>query len=81
MKLILGKQPRKYLRSVDAPTRAKLGRALDALGRGQGDVVKLAGHDNEYRYKIEHYRIIFSYDRAAGAVNVIEINTRGNISY
>ena len=47
----LKKQAQKYLDSVDERTRRKLYRALDQLSRWEGDIVRLAGTENCYRYK------------------------------
>ena len=80
MELVLEKQPRKYLASVDAPTREKLNRALERLKELDGDIVRLAGTKNLYRMKVQHYRIIFSYD--GGKLIIVEtIDTRTNIKY
>lgn len=81
MELKLKKQPQKYLASVDAKTRAKLWRALEELSRLEGDIVPLAGTKDTYRYKIDHYRIIFQRVRGELVITVIEINTRTNIKY
>lgn len=81
MELKLKKQARKYLESVDSKTRQKLYRALDELSRLEGDIVPLSGAPNMYRYKIEHYRIIFELKKGEVIITVIEINTRTNIKY
>ena len=80
MNLELKKQPRKYLSSVDAPTRSKLEKALEGLKELKGDIVHLSGTHNKYRLKIEHYRVIFSY--SGGKIIIVEtIDTRTNIKY
>ena len=81
MELILKKQPQKYLRSVDAKTRQKLYRALEQLSRLEGNIVPFAGYTSRYRYKIDHYRIVFDWVRGQLIITVIEINTRTNIKY
>ena len=81
MKILLQKQPIKYLESVDQPTRNKLYRALDKLKNLDGDIVKLKGYDNLYRFKIQHYRILFSIDCQGNIIIVSAINTRTNIKY
>uniref|UniRef100_UPI003FEE5EC5 type II toxin-antitoxin system RelE family toxin n=1 Tax=Dysosmobacter welbionis TaxID=2093857 RepID=UPI003FEE5EC5 len=81
MELRLQKQPIKYLESVDQPTRNKLYRALDKLKNLDGDIVKLKGYDNLYRFKIQHYRILFSIDREGNIIIVSAINTRTNTKY
>ena len=77
----LKKQPQKYLDSVDAKTRAKLHKALDRLSRMEGDIVPLKGTKDCYRYKLEHYCILFRWEKGALVIIVIEINTRTNIKY
>lgn len=81
MKLLLKKQPKKYLASVDANTRKKLWHALDEVSRLEGDIKRLAGQDNMYRYKIAHYRILFTIDKDGCIIIVSAINTRTNIKY
>ncbi|MEF9973653.1 MAG: type II toxin-antitoxin system RelE/ParE family toxin [Clostridia bacterium] len=80
MQIRLLKQPQKYLASVDAPTRKKLEKALYALARLEGDIVRLKGTDY-FRYKIAHYRIIFRIDDPGELIIVSTINTRTNIKY
>lgn len=81
MEIRLEKQPRKYLESVDEPTRKKLWKALEKLRQLEGDIVPLKGKRNLYRYKILHYRIIFRWIRGELVISVIEIDTRTNIKY
>lgn len=81
MEVQLKKQPQKYLDSVDAKTRAKLYKALDRLSRMEGDIVPLKGTKDCYRYKLEHYRILFRWEMGALVIIVIEINTRTNTKY
>lgn len=81
MEIVLKKQPRKYLASVDTNTRNKLEKALDELSRLEGDIVCIDKKKSRYRYKIPHYRIIFEWVRGEIVITVIEINTRTNIKY
>lgn len=81
MEIKLKKRAQKYLDSVDAVTRKKLYKALDQLSRFEGDIVRLAGSTNRYRYKIAHYRILFEYNKGDIVIIVVEINTRTNIKY
>lgn len=80
MELRLKKQPQKYLRAVDEKTRKKLLKALDQLSRLEGNIVPITGN-NKYRYKIDHYRILFEWVKGEIIITVIEINTRTNIKY
>lgn len=81
MEIQLMKQPRKYLASVDANTRKKLWKALEELSRLEGDIRPLKGQKNKYRYKIPHYRILFTREKGSIIITVLEINTRTNIKY
>ena len=81
MEVKLLKQPQKYLASVDAPTRRKLLKALDRLSRLEGNIVPLAGQPGIYRYKLEHYRILFRWEKGEIIIVVFQIDTRGNTHY
>lgn len=81
MEIRLAKQPQKYLSRVDRNTRRKLDKALDQLSRLEGNIVPLGGQKNRYRYKIDHYRIIFEWVHGEIVITVIEINARTNIKY
>ena len=81
MEIRLKKRAQKYLDSVDENTRRKLYKALDQLSRLEGDIVRLAGTENRYRYKIAHYRILFEWNKGDIIILVIDINTRTNIKY
>ncbi|MCD7829439.1 MAG: hypothetical protein LUG58_03290 [Clostridiales bacterium] len=54
---------------------------MDQLSRLEGDIVRLAGYQSRYRYKIDHYRIAFDWVKGEIIITVIEINTRSNIKY
>ncbi len=81
MEIRLSKQAQKYLDNADKNTRKKLNKALDRLSNLDGNIVPLKGTPNRYRYKIEHYRIIFERKKGELIIIVIEINTRTNIKY
>ena len=81
MEIRLKKQPEKYLRMVDEKTRKKLYKALDQISRFEGNIVPLSGYKSRFRYKIDHYRIVFDWVRGEVVITVIEINTRTNIKY
>ena len=81
MEIRLKKQPQKYLMAVDENTRKKLYKALDQIKELEGNIKKLKGYKNLYRYKIAHYGILFSLDTTIEIITVEEINTRTNIKY
>ena len=81
MELYLKKQPQKYLASVDERTRRKLWNALEEIKTFSGNIDRIEGYKNRYRYKIDHYRIIFDWVKGEIIIVVVEINTRTNIKY
>lgn len=81
MQIILSRRAQKYLDSTDANTRQKLYKALEKLSRLEGDIRPLKGRPDHYRYKIAHYRILFTWIKGEIYIKVIDINTRTNIKY
>lgn len=81
MDIRLARQAQKYLAKVDDATRKKLYKALDQIAVLEGDIVGLKGYQNRYRYKLDHYRIIFEWVKGEIIIKVIEINTRTNVKY
>lgn len=81
MEIKLSKRAQKYLDSVDSNTRKKLYKALDKLSKLEGDIKRLEGYKNRYRFKINHYRITFERFKGEIIIHVVEINTRTNIKY
>lgn len=71
----------KYLESVDKKTRKKLYKALEQISEFKGNIKRLEGYKNRYRYKLEHYRITFDWIKGEIIITVIEINTWSNIKY
>lgn len=78
MELILKKRAQKYLDSVDANTKKKLYKALNKLAELDGDIKRLEGYPDRYRFKIDHYRIIFERVKGELIIVVIEITTRSD---
>ena len=61
---ILSKQAQKTIQRADKTTANRLRKHIERIERNEGDIVKLkltrGGMKEElYRYKIDHYRIIF----------------------
>lgn len=82
MKTILSKQAKKYLDKIeksDKKVYAKLLEGINDIENLDGDIKKLAGRDNEYRYKIFQYRIIFAPDFSNNEIFIKEIGSRGDI--
>lgn len=77
MKIVLSKQARKYLLKQTGKTRKKLDKAIFNLEELNGDIKRIG--DNQYRFKIEYFRILFSI--IEDVIYIDEINTRDNIKY
>jgi len=74
----LGKQPEKYLVKCTQKSYEKLSNALIDLEELNGDIKKLQGRKDEYRFKVPPYRIIFKYDKIDKMILVMKIDTRGD---
>lgn len=81
MTVTLEKQPKKYLQSVDDATRRKLLKGIENIQSMTGDIKKLKGTANQYRYKIAHYRILYEWRQSENQIIITAINTRTNIKY
>ena len=81
MTVIVEKQPKKYLQGVDEATRRKLLKGIDNIQTMTGDIKKLKGTANTFRYKIAHYRIIYKWRQSESTIIITEINARTNIKY
>ena len=81
MNIRLKKQPQKYLAAVNESTRIKLLQGIDDIKELRGDIKKLRGTASLYRYKINHYRIIFEWENGQDIIIIETINTRTNIKY
>lgn len=78
MELLLSKQAQKYYTKADKNTQKKFDKAFDDIKLGQGDIKRLAGR-NEYRYKLYHYRIIYTVNDNRLLITIIKIGTRSDI--
>jgi mRNA interferase RelE/StbE len=81
LEIRLNKQPQKYIAAVDKNTRNKLYRALANISELKGDIKKLKGYDNLFRFKINHIRILFEINKQEKIIVVTCINVRTNIKY
>ena len=79
-RVVLKKQPQKYLEKVDNNTYRKIYAQLTALENGTAIVNRLTDSDY-YRVKIEQYRIMLKYNADDNTITIYEINTRTNINY
>lgn len=69
---------RRDMRRLDRPVQKRVVNALDRLVGDPplGDVVKLAGTDDEYRLRVGDYRVRLTRD-SAGTVLVLRVLPRG----
>lgn len=69
---------RRDLRRLDPPVQRRIIEALDRFTGDQptGDVVKLAGADDEWRLRVGDWRVRFNRD-SAGLVHVLRVLPRG----
>lgn len=67
------------LRRLDPPIRRRVAEALDRLvgDAPAGDVVKLAGTDDEWRLRVGDWRVRFTRDPATRTIHVTHILPRG----
>jgi len=78
MRVVLKKQPEKYLEKCVQSDFDKIEKALTDLKDLRGDIIKLKGRENEYRVKIPPFRIIFKYDKKDKTIVILRIDTRGD---
>ncbi len=62
--MIISKSAQKVIDRADKPTQVKLNKALTKIECGEGYIeplkhIKRGMENNLFRYKMEHYRIIF----------------------
>jgi mRNA interferase RelE/StbE len=70
---------RRDLKRLDPPVQRRIVDALDRL-TGEppaGDVVKLAGSDDEWRLRVGDWRVRFQRDPETGVVYVLRVLPRG----
>ncbi len=79
MKIELKKQAEKYMLKCTQSDYMKINNALSDLAELKGDIIKLKGRKDEYRMKLPPFRSIFSFDRGSKVINVLKIDTRGDV--
>ena len=77
MQIEKSNQAKKYLKSLDAPAREKLERAIEGLKEGKGDIIKLKGK-NLYRLKTPPFRVGFTLNYESGTIEIVLIRPRGD---
>lgn len=76
---ILAARARRDLRRLDPQVQRRVVTALDRLAGDppQGDVVRLAGADEEWRLRVGDWRVRFTRDPDAGTIQVLRVLPRG----
>ena len=77
MQIEKSNQAKKYLKSLDAPAREKLERAIEGVKEGKGDIIKLKGK-NLYRLKTPPFRVGFTLNYESGTIEIVLIRPRGD---
>ena len=70
---------RRDFKRLDSPVQRRIADALDRLTDEQptGDIVKLAGSDDEWRLRVGDWRVRFTRDRERRVVQVLRVLPRG----
>jgi mRNA interferase RelE/StbE len=76
---VFSARARRDLRRLDAPVRRRVVDALDRLtgDAPAGDVVRLAGVDDEWRLRVGDWRVRFTRDPGSGVIQVLRVLPRG----
>ena len=82
--MIISKSAQKVIDRADKPTQAKLNKALAKIECGEGYIeplknIKRGMEDDLFRYKMEHYRIIFK--RTPSELTIKSITTKSNTKF
>ena len=82
--MVIAKAAQKVLDKADKPTAKKLNKALTNIQNNTGHIeplkqIQKGMEDDLYRYKMEHYRIIFK--RTPGELTIKSITTKSNTKF
>ena len=82
--MTVSKSVQKVLNKADKPTAMKLKKALENIQNGYGYIeplkqIQRGMEDNLYRYKMEHYRIIFK--KTPNELVIKSITTKSNTKF
>ena len=82
--MTVSKSAQKVLNRADKPTAMKLKKALDNIQNNYGHIeplkqIQKGMEDNLYRYKMEHYRIIFK--KTPNELVIKSITTKSNTKF
>ncbi len=76
---VLAARARRDFKRLDPPVQRRISNALDrfAADPTTGDVVKLAGSDDEWRLRVGDWRVRFTRDRSLKVIQVLRVLPRG----
>jgi len=76
---VFAPRARRDLRRLDPPVQRRVVDALDRLTGDPpaGDVVRLAGVEDEWRLRVGDWRVRFTRDRDTGVIQVLRVLPRG----
>ena len=82
--MVISKSAQKVLNKADKPTAMKLNKALNNIQNNAGHIeplkqIQKGMEDNLYRYKMDHYRIIFK--RTSKELTIKSITTKSNTKF
>ena len=82
--MVIAKAAQKVLDKADKATAKKLDKALTNIQNNTGHIeplkqIQRGMEDDLYRYKMEHYRIIFK--RTSGELTIKSITTKSNTKF
>lgn len=66
----------KFLKKQNKETQSRILEAIEKIPLNQGDIIKLRGTDG-YRLRVGKFRVI--YDAYGNIIDIIDINSRGQI--
>ncbi|WP_107838171.1 type II toxin-antitoxin system RelE family toxin [Metasolibacillus meyeri] len=81
LKILLDKQPRKFLQKQEKSVQLRIYNALQGLKEipPVGDIRKMQGRQDSYRLRVGTYRAIYTIDYVSETVHILTIDNRGSI--
>jgi len=79
MNMIISKKAQKYYDKSPKNIQEKLDEIFKDICKGKGDIEKLKGKKNQYRYKTYHYRVLFTLDITTKTIVIEKIGPRGDV--
>ena len=77
MKIIILKQPKKFLEKLPKTQQQRIATAIFSLP--DGDVISLKGETSAYRLRVGDWRIVFSINDSGGEITIRQIGNRGDV--